>query len=186
MKYNKAIALSALFTLYTPTTLIATEHEHDQQEAHVHGEATLLVALNDTTLEIELHSPAINIVGFEHEARNKQQTNALEQAVSQLKQADHLFTLPDSAQCSIQSVDVHFPFSDHKTSNEAKTHEDEESHKDFEAHYHFMCRNGEQLDQITVNLFTLFPGTESIEVQSISPHGQHKQALTAKHNIIDL
>jgi len=43
-------------------------HEHGSLGAHVHGIASLNLALEGSKFEIELDSPAINLVGFEHQA----------------------------------------------------------------------------------------------------------------------
>ena len=44
--------------------------EHASLDAHEHGVASLNVALDGQTLEIQLQSPAMNLVGFEHEAKS--------------------------------------------------------------------------------------------------------------------
>ena len=74
--------------------LFASEHEHEQHEAHVHGEAQLLIAQEGNQLEIEFKSPAINIVGFEHKPSNAKQEASLEAAVATLKQPGQLFPDP--------------------------------------------------------------------------------------------
>ncbi|MFT6692730.1 MAG: hypothetical protein ACJAXH_003270, partial [Colwellia sp.] len=40
-------------------------------EPHVHGLSELTMTIEKQTLEIEVTSPAINIVGFEHRAKTK-------------------------------------------------------------------------------------------------------------------
>ena len=45
--------------------------EHASLDAHEHGVASLNVALDGQTLEIQLQSPAMNLVGFEHEAKSE-------------------------------------------------------------------------------------------------------------------
>ena len=44
------------------------DHAHGTLGAHEHGVAKLNVVLDDNTLELELDSPAMNLVGFEHAA----------------------------------------------------------------------------------------------------------------------
>ena len=46
------------------------DHAHGSLGAHEHGVAKLNAVLDGNTLELELDSPAMNIVGFEHVASN--------------------------------------------------------------------------------------------------------------------
>ena len=59
----KTSMVHILFTLLLPLFLIAKVHA---EEAHIHGLATLTLALEGNSLEIEFESPAANLVGFEH------------------------------------------------------------------------------------------------------------------------
>ena len=73
-------ALLALpFALLPLHAAQAANHEHNHAHAHEehgslgkheHGVASLNVALDGQTLEIQLQSPAMNLVGFEHEAKS--------------------------------------------------------------------------------------------------------------------
>jgi len=51
------------------------DHDHEvlQHSAHLHGHAELTLALEGRALEINLASPAANIVGFEHKATSSEQ-----------------------------------------------------------------------------------------------------------------
>ena len=48
----------------------ASHHDHGpvHQDTHLHGHVELRVALENTSLELYLESPSVNIVGFEHRA----------------------------------------------------------------------------------------------------------------------
>jgi hypothetical protein len=172
------------FTLFIyPIQLLASEHEHEHEhhEAHVHGEAQLLIAVEGNALEIELSSPAMNIVGFEHQPQDNSQLEAVKSAIDILNQPDQLFSLPDDAECENLSISVESPFSGH----EEHAH-GEERHSNFAAHYHFQCANMSQLKRIDIGIFKQFPATDTIEVQSISRQGQQKRDLTPSHNIVEL
>lgn len=161
----------------------AAEHEHEEHEAHVHGEAELLVALEGNTLEIEFLSPAMNIVGFEHPPANKAQSHAIQSAIETLKQPGLLFSFPSAAKCEPVTIEVESPFAEH----EEHGHEHEkESHSDFTGHYSFRCAEISRLVSIGIGIFKQFPGTEVIEVQSISKQGQQKRELAPDHNILEL
>ena len=99
-------------TLLTPLTLVspgaATEekHDHDQEhhqhDAHVHGIATLNLALEGEEVHIEFHSPAANIVGSEHVPSSEADHAVLNQAVARLKNGDPLFHFNDEAGCRMK------------------------------------------------------------------------------------
>jgi hypothetical protein len=62
--------------------------EHRQHGAHVHGLAILNLALDGQQIRIELHSPAANIVGFEHAPASAVHHAALDQAVARLQDGE--------------------------------------------------------------------------------------------------
>ena len=77
-----------------------------QQSAHVHGIATLNLAMEGDELEIEFVSPAGNIVGFEHEAVTAAERRAIRDAIEQLRKGNELFDLPLAASCSLHVAAV--------------------------------------------------------------------------------
>ena len=77
-----------------------------QPSAHVHGVATLNLAVESDELEIEFVSPAGNIVGFEHEAATAAQRRAIQDAIDQLRKGNELFDLPLAASCSLHVAEV--------------------------------------------------------------------------------
>ena len=59
------------------------DHQHEQgsaAETHLHGHAELTLVTEENSLAINLESPAVNIVGFEHKATSDQQQKAERQA----------------------------------------------------------------------------------------------------------
>jgi len=163
--------------------LYAAEPDHVQHEAHVHGEARLLIALEGNDLQIEFLSPAMNIVGFEHQPQNKTQSQRVELAIETLKQPGLLFSLPPSAECDPIAVEVESSL-DHHHEHEEEPKED--GHSDFTGQYYLHCKDTSRLDSIKVEIFKRFPGTRVIEVQSISNSGQQKIDLTPEQNTLDL
>jgi hypothetical protein len=178
------LTIAALAMLQTTGNLAAAEQEHEQYAAHMHGEANLLVALEGDLLEIELDSPAINIVGFEHNPRDPGQEQIIQQAAAQLRQPDRLFTLPAAAGCVVEGVELHFPQSETPAAGDAGEDHPDEAHQDIEARYR--CTAAARLKQITLNLFDLFPATAEVEAQVISHGGQRQLELTKQRNTLEL
>jgi len=192
MKRNKSRTLLLSTLLACSNYLYAGDHdhaEHEEHAAHVHGKGQLLVALEGDTLEIEFMSPAMNIVGFEHQPANESQIHAVKRAIATLKQPGKLFNLSSKAGCIPVSIKVESPLArddHHEHSDKEHTKEHEEGHSDFDGRYRFQCSNLSTLKSIEVKIFDLFPGTEKLEAQRISTHGQQKIDLSSGNNLLEL
>jgi hypothetical protein len=163
------------------------QHEHDHAEhgsldAHEHGAAQLNVVLDGKMLHLQLDSPAMNLVGFEHAAKSDADKAKVAAARSQLAQPQVLFGL-NAGDCNISKQEVESPlFAKHADSHGHK-HEHEKSHdsehSDIHAHYSLDCQKPEDLQQLDLGeLFKRFPATEKIQVQLIGPNGQQGLELT--------
>ncbi|MDX1707915.1 MAG: DUF2796 domain-containing protein [Desulfobacterales bacterium] len=186
--------------------LLAEETRH--HEAHEHGIAHLNVALEGNDLYIELNSPAVNIVGFEHRPRTNEQKAAVKKAIESLKNGEDLFILPSSAKGKFVKTTVHTNIegdsdNDHGTGN---THEHDSSskekdddqhphapdhqgdepdrHSEFRAEYQVVCQQPQKLEHIDVTLFRMFQGIERIKVQLLSGTRQNALELTATQHKI--
>ena len=152
--------------------------EHASLDAHEHGVASLNVALDGQTLEIQLQSPAMNLVGFEHEAKSDADKAKVAAARQHLEQPQALFALPIEAKCALQDSELDSPlFGGH--AHDEHEHADEHGHSDIDASYRFACANAEALQTLELgSFFGTFPGTEKLEVQLIGPSGQQGAELT--------
>ena len=156
--------------------------EHASLDAHEHGVASLNVALDGQTLEIQLQSPAMNLVGFEHEAKSGADKAKVAAARQHLEQPQALFALPIEAKCALQDSELDSPlFGGH--AHEEHEHADEHGHSDIDASYRFACANAEALQTLELgSFFGTFPGTEKLEVQLIGPSGQQGAELTPSNS----
>lgn len=77
-----------------------------QQSAHVHGFASINLAIDDEELEIEFISPAESIVGFEYEPSSTAERKAVTDAIALLRDPAKLFVLPASAGCELHEVEA--------------------------------------------------------------------------------
>ena len=156
--------------------------EHASLDAHEHGLASLNVALDGQTLEIQLQSPAMNLVGFEHEAKSDADKAKVAAARQHLEQPQALFALPIEAKCALQDSELDSPlFGGH--AHDEHEHADEHGHSDIDASYRFACANAEALQTLELgSFFGTFPGTEKLEVQLIGPSGQQGAELTPSNS----
>jgi len=150
------------------------DHTHGSLSAHEHGVAKLNAVLDGNTLELELESPAMNLVGFEHAAiadADKAKVAAVRQ---QLEQPLKLFGLAAAAGCKEDAQELESPlFGDAAKNDDGDEHEHGHQHSDIGAHYQLNCSAPEKLTQLDLApLFKAFPATQKINVQMIGPNGQ--------------
>ncbi|UCJ18364.1 DUF2796 domain-containing protein [Pseudomonas sp. MM211] len=158
------------------------DHEHGSLGKHEHGVATLNVALEGNTLEIELESPAMNIVGFEHAATSEADKKTVAAARALLEKPLALFSLPAAAGCSLTEHELQSPLfgnaeadhdHDHDHDEHADGDEHHHEHSDIDADYSFTCKQPGALKTLDLSAFyKQFPATQKINVQLIGPSGQ--------------
>lgn len=77
-----------------------------QQDAHVHGIASMNIAVEGEELQIEFVTPADGIVGFEYAPSSAAEIKAVADALSALENPESLFIIPASAECKLHEVEV--------------------------------------------------------------------------------
>ncbi|MBJ7374754.1 zinc-binding protein [Pseudomonas koreensis] len=165
------------------------DHEHGSLGAHEHGVGRLNAALDGQTLELELESPAMNLVGFEHAATSDADKAKVAAARAQLEKPLALFSLPAAAGCKVVSQELESPLfgdkpdaDDHDEDEADKDgHEHHHDHSEIHAHYQFSCATPGALSTLNLtNVFKTFPATQKIQVQLISASGQQGTEVTVK------
>ena len=162
------------------------DHEHGSLAAHEHGVGRLNAALDGQTLELELESPAMNLVGFEHAASTPADKAKVAAVRAQLEQPLTLFALPKAANCVISEQELESPLfgekpedhvgHDHDTKDADEHHHD---HSEIHAHYQFTCTQPDALKTLDLApLFKAFPATQKIQLQLIGPNGQKGLEVT--------
>jgi hypothetical protein len=166
----------------------ANEPEHGSLGAHEHGVGRLNAALDGQTLELELESPAMNLVGFEHVATSDADKAKVAAAKTKLENPLVLFNLPKAAGCKVATQELESPLfgdkpdadDDHDEADK-DGHEHHHDHSEIHAHYQFSCSAPGALKTLDLaNLFNTFPATQKIQVQLISPSGQQGVEVTSK------
>ncbi|MBD8237381.1 DUF2796 domain-containing protein [Pseudomonas fluorescens] len=174
----------------------ADEHDHDHEHgslgAHEHGVGRLNAVLDGQALELELDSPAMNLVGFEHVATTAADKAKVAAARKQLENPAALFNLPKAAGCVVSSQELNSPLfgdkpeadhdddDDHDHDAKDGAHEHHHDHSEIHAHYQFTCATPTALSNLDLTqVFKTFPATQKIQVQLISPSGQQGVDATA-------
>ena len=128
--------LSAVALLVAAVVSLPTHAEPVRQHgAHVHGEATGNLSLDDERLRLELTIPGVNLVGFEHPPRDEAQSAALSATLEHLNAATWVRT-HGAGRCEVVSVNAHtHGFSGDEATDE-HDHSTESRHDDPDHHQH--------------------------------------------------
>jgi hypothetical protein len=176
------------------TAFAADDHDdhHSSHGAHVHGEATLTMALEGSDVEISLESPAANIIGFEYKASTEEEKRIEAQAARALKSAT-MFSFA-GASCELEKVVVVLPGAEHEGhdahhdehhSEHHNEHKDRHAeHSEVTANYHYHCENLNKLQQVATGLFKQFPKLEKVDAMWVSASGQGAEELSAKKPVM--
>jgi len=179
----------------------AAEEPHRQLGAHEHGRGTLNIAVEGNKMTLELETPGMDIVGFEHAAKSRLDMEAVEKAKLQLMRPLTLFTMPAAAGCRVIEANVKVEIGEHdhdakgepgpgssersESSKGKKNAEAEnEGHSEFHAEYTLECASVNNITAIEFGYFRVFSGAEKLDVNIITPKSQSKfEATRAKPNI---
>ncbi|MBD8671244.1 DUF2796 domain-containing protein [Pseudomonas lurida] len=167
------------------------DHEHGSLGAHEHGVGRLNAVLDGQALELELDSPAMNLVGFEHLATTAADKAKVAAVRKQLENPVALFNLPKGAGCVVSTQALNSPlFGDKPEADHDHDHDDDDAkdgahehhhdHSEIHAHYQFTCTTPTALGNLDLTqVFKTFPATQKIQVQLIGPSGQQGVEATA-------
>ena len=110
----------------------AAERELD---AHQHGHGYLNIAIEGSTMWIELETPGADIVGFEHPARSDDDKAAIEGAKGRLSDPIGLFGIPAEASCTLVDVSVEpVGYGLDADDDHHDDHDDEDDHDEEDEH----------------------------------------------------
>ena len=184
------IALLAAISLSWPINVNA-----QTIDSHVHGLSEMFIALENKTLEIEIESPAINLVGFEHKAETKSDKAAVKKVIKLLSRHHEIFSL-SGGDCSLvnSTIDAssiidtqHQENASHKHEHGHDQHHNKEAkHYEVISSYRYHCKKPSTLTAITVNMFDQFSGVEQIETRWLTEAKQNSITLTPMKQDIKL
>ena len=135
---------------------------------HVHGQATLEVSSEASTLVVDLSLPGQDAVGFEHPPSTPEQARVLDRARVVLLGGTWLQPV-DAAGCEASSAHLVVDGFDANAKSGA--------HGDFDVTYRFTCATPGRLDAIEVDLFKAFPTLQRVVVDVVATNGATEQVL---------
>lgn len=171
----------AAFAVLISISPIVIAHELG---AHVHGIASLQVAVDEQTMTLDFSSPLDNLIGFEHVPTNAKQKAAVKKMVDSLNKAEQFFIPTTDAQCTLQSVKLDSLVLEPKTSTDKKDasqhHEEERGHADIDGEFVFSCKQTGKLHDLEVRLFDAYPNLHQLKVEVASQKKQAGATLTTE------
>lgn len=172
------------YALIGTTVLLSQAAFAHEPGAHVHGVATLDVALDAKILTIDLSSPLDNLIGFEHLPQNDRQRGLVKAMTERLNKADKLFIPTAAAACTLQSTHLSSLVLDNPKDPQpqAKTDGEEAGHADLDGEFVFSCARPENLHDLEVRLFKPFPNLHVVNVAVATAKGQAAAKLTSDNN----
>ena len=164
-----------------------------QLEAHEHGAARVMMAMEGEKLQLEFEVSSDSLVGFEHFPEIDKDREVFATAMTTLSNPSKLFGIPDEAECISVGIRVSqtlFPLEgehhegvhhededdkDDSKSGKGNDHDKEgdhdehgkEAHSEFHASYLWNCHHADDLDSLQTRLIKVFPRIEEVRVQWI-------------------
>jgi hypothetical protein len=145
-----------------------------QAGPHVHGEAELTIAMENTSVQIQLIAPASDVVGFEHQPTTSEELKNFADAKDALSQASGLFVMT-GGRCEIFDVEINMSGA---VGEQHDAHEHHAVHNNITASYDFRCVSLDELSKIEINVFDMFPAILRINSIWINERSQGTQVTT--------
>jgi|GEM_PF-923631 len=178
-----AATLGLAGAVFIASPAMADDHaeNHHVQESHVYGLASLFIVLEGEELLIELESPTINLLGFEHAVHSEERHQQVKKTHQRLAVANELFDFR-GGKCQRVTADIDMAHDEH---NEAHK-EPEAEHSGVEAKYLSGCQQPEALAAIDVTLFKPFPAVQELDAQWVVRSHQDGKTLSPERSRIEL
>ena len=174
-----------------------------QLDAHEHGAAKVMMALEGKMLQLQFEVPSDSLIGFEYSPESEKDRKVFAYAMTILSNPTNLFDIPDEAECIPVGIKVsqtlfsgegehhegehHDHGDDHDDGKSEKDHDHDhdkdhddhgdEVHSEFQASYLWNCHHADDLDSVQTRMMKVFPRIEEIRVQWIVGDGQGAMEL---------
>jgi hypothetical protein len=185
MRLTIVVVSASLASVVALPAIPALAQPARQLGPHAHGESRLTIAVEGRTLQMELHAPGADIVGFEQMPTTAPQRAAIAAATATLGDPIGLFGIPAAAQCVIGKVEVSLveeeeeetpatgtaPGQTAAAAAPAKPAAPAAKHTEFEANYQLTCNNLAAITGLNFAFFSKFKNAEEVRVDLVTPKG---------------
>lgn len=190
MKLHLIEKITIVLLVFFSVNIHANEADnsaHRQHEAHVHGEAKLNISIDKKILVFELSTPALNVLGFEHEPRTHQEKERVNKVNKILSAYENVISIPN-LNCEQTQVEIISPYADEaiQANNGHKHEHHEEGHSEYYLSHSLTCKDMNRLEYVEVTLFDNFEGFENIKAIWINQTGAGSSEITKDKKIIKI
>jgi len=192
MNITKTCLVVILSSIYSLSAL----GQHNPA-AHTHGQGHMTLVFESGQLIVELKTPALNMLGFEHQPTSEKQWKVLDVLKKRLQEPNPILELKPSCQLKSKEIDVPYSGEQAKTArsphNEHAEHHADEDHKghqhaehaDIIARYEWRCKTSE-MPKINVGYFAEYPGFETLRVEWVVNGKQGVNLLNSRNSTLDI
>ena len=192
--FKKTNISAQLLIFWLSVTNICSANETNNFGVHVHGLASIRLAIEKNNVVMELQSPSINFLGFERQPKKKSEMDHINRVESILKSAQIYKFIGSNCNLiesnfelqTVSSNKLPTESHDHSHGHDHETDDVENSHREIMVYHQFICGNTKTLKALDVFLFDEFPQVEKINAEWVSESKQGKTSLTRKNFKINL
>lgn len=161
--------------------------------AHVHGQASMQIALEGKRIDVIFETPAANLVGFEYEPKTGAEHKAVAEARQWLKSTPLVNTAASTCRVEQAAVSAfhdnnegHHDEHHHSDHHEHERHQEVgESHSEFEVSQLLVCDSAPAENVVTL-LLTQYPAITGLSIDWVSENGQGNTRLEAGETLVQL
>ena len=188
--FKKTNISAQLLIFWLSVANICSANETNNLGVHVHGLASIRLAIEKNNVVMELQSPSINFLGFERQPKKKSEIDHINRVESMLESAQIYKFIGSNCNLIKSNFELQ-TVSSHKLPTESHGHDHEtddveNSHREIMVYHQFICGNTKTLKALDVFLFDEFPQVEKINAEWVSESKQGKTSLTRKNFKINL
>lgn len=154
---------------------------------HVHGAATLQIAIDGKNVGVTLISPLESLLGFERAPRNDKEHQAVQKMMMQLNNPAVWLIPSAAARCTPAKPQVNAPALEskrHKSHGHGPHEKHDEEHAELEVIISFHCAEPAALRTMEVRLFDAFPRLQRLQAEVAAPGKQAAANLTRERNVL--
>lgn len=169
--------MKSLFFLITVISLsaISGKAPHRHQDAHVHGAASLNIALDSLDGEVEFKTASDSLLGFEHKAKTEFEQKKLKNLIAKFEaEISKMIIFDPSTGCS---------FSKEKIGMTTQGPDHNENHSDFVADFKIRCKKTVIGTKLIID-FTSFKGLRDLDIIVLA--GDIQKSAEAKQKVITI
>ena len=163
-----------------------TEELYYEHHVHMHGVAQFTLVVDRSSVVVDLDSPAMNLLGFEHVPISEEESLKVRNVVQVLKNSDNLIQFSSDAECTqIHSSVSSGLIAQSPMSSALPLSDLEKGHIAFEVGYLLECKHPENIHSASFPVFIQFKGIDELNGQWVIGDQQGAGTFTLKNSRID-